>query len=70
MPHSSCFTYNLPLGLFEEAGFFHYDYRSRYGWYGAPFFPYGGGCGWLYRNAKATRAPYWWNRYHECIGYY
>jgi hypothetical protein len=48
----------------------YYDYRSRYGWYGAPFFPYGGGCGWLYRNAKATRAPYWWNRYYECIGYY
>jgi hypothetical protein len=48
----------------------HYDYRSRYGWYGAPFFPYGGGCGWLYRNAKATGAPYWWNRYYECTGYY
>jgi hypothetical protein len=48
----------------------HYEYRSRYGWYGAPFFPYGGGCGWLYRSAKATGTPYWWNRYYECIGYY
>ena len=39
----------------------------RYGWWGAPFFPYGGGCGWLYRNAKATGSAYWWNRYYECI---
>ena len=48
----------------------HNDYRSRYGWWGAPFFPYGGGCGWLYRNAKATGSAYWRNRYYECIGYY
>jgi hypothetical protein len=43
-----------------------------YGWYGLPYisYGYGGGCGWLYRNALATGAPYWWNRYYECTGYY
>jgi hypothetical protein len=46
---------------------------AHYGWYGAPFLAYGyygGGCGWLYRNAIATGDPYWWNRYYECTGYY
>ena len=23
---------------------------------------YGGGCGWLYRNAVATGSSYWWSR--------
>ena len=46
---------------------------GHYGWYGAPLLAYGyygGGCGWMYRNAVATGAPYWWNRYYECTGYY
>jgi hypothetical protein len=50
----------------------HRRYGS-YGWYGLPYISYGnygGGCGWLYRNALATGSPYWWNRYYECTGYY
>jgi hypothetical protein len=50
-----------------------YRRYGHYGWYGAPFLAYGyygGGCGWLYRNAVATDDPYWWNRYYECTGYY
>jgi hypothetical protein len=44
--------------------------RHRYsGWYGVPYGYYGGGCGWLYRNAIATGSRYWWNRYYECTGY-
>jgi len=50
------------------------DVRFRnFAWYGAPFLAYGyygGGCGWLYRNAMATGDPYWWNRYYECGDYY
>jgi hypothetical protein len=57
----------------------HYGHGDRYkrhgfyGWYGLPYVSYGyygGGCGWLYRNAVATGSPYWWNRYYECTGYY
>jgi hypothetical protein len=51
----------------------HFRRYSHYGWYGAPFLAYGyygGGCGWLYRNAVATGDPYWWNRYYACTGYY
>ena len=28
------------------------------------------GSGWLYRLAVATGSPYWWDRHHDCIGYY
>ena len=56
----------------------HYAYRGgnrrrgSYGPYAPPYrsYGYGGGCGWLYRNAIATDSPYWWNRYYECTGYY
>jgi hypothetical protein len=56
----------------------HYAYRGgnrrrgSYGRYAPPYrsYGYGGGCGWLYRNAIATDSPYWWNRYYECTGYY
>jgi hypothetical protein len=55
----------------------HYAYRGgnrRHGSYGKyrrhGSYAYGGGCGWLYRNAIATDSPYWWNRYYECTGYY
>jgi hypothetical protein len=45
--------------------------RHRYsGRYAYPSYGYGGGCGWLYRNATATGSPYWWNRYYRCTGYY
>ena len=53
----------------------HYGKYRRYGSYGRYGLPYiaygyGGGCGWLYRNAIATGSSYWWNRYYECTGYY
>ena len=50
----------------------HYGKYRRYGYYGLPYisYGYGGGCGWLYRNAIATGDPYWWSRYYECTGYY
>ena len=50
----------------------HYGKYRHYGWYGLPYisYGYGGGCGWLYRNAINTGSSYWWNRYYECIGYY
>jgi hypothetical protein len=49
-----------------------YRHYGNYGWYGLPYisYGYGGGCGWLYRNAIDTGDPYWWNRYYACIGYY
>jgi hypothetical protein len=49
-----------------------YRRYGHYGWYGVPYisYGYGGGCGWLYRNAINTGSSYWWNRYYECIGYY
>ena len=37
--------------------------------YGYYDYGYGGGCGWAYRNARATGSPYWWNRYYACISY-
>jgi hypothetical protein len=27
-----------------------------------------GGCGWLRHRALVTGSPYWWHRYHECLG--
>jgi hypothetical protein len=47
--------------------------HHRHGSYGRPYssYGYGGGCGWLYRKARATGSRYWWNRYYsECAGYY
>jgi hypothetical protein len=35
------------------------------GIYGA----YAGGCHWLYQRAILTGSPYWWSRYHACVGY-
>ena len=39
-----------------------------YGYYRRPGY-YGGGCGWLYRNALATGSGYWWSRFYECRSY-
>ena len=49
-----------------------YGHYRRYGypWYGLPLYTYGGGCGWLYRQAVATGSDYWWNRYYQCTGSY
>jgi hypothetical protein len=48
-------------------------HRDRFFFYGAPYWAYGvyagGGCHYLYRRAIATGSPYWWSRYHDCIGY-
>src|SRR6188508_3215548 len=43
-------------------------YGRPYGYYRGPGY-YGGGCGWLYRNALATGSGYWWSRFYECRGY-
>jgi hypothetical protein len=48
----------------------HYRRYGYYPWYGLPLYSYGGGCGWLYRNAVATGSDYWWDRYYQCTGYY
>jgi hypothetical protein len=49
----------------------HYRHYRYYGYYPSYSYGYyGGGCGWLYRNAVATGSPYWWNRYYQCTGYY
>jgi hypothetical protein len=66
---------------YRRYGHGNYNNYKRYGHYGnyrrlrlvrASYiaYGYGGGCGWLYRNALATGDPYWWNRYYECTGYY
>jgi len=49
-----------------------YGHYRRYGypWYGLPLYTYGGGCGWLYRQAVATGSDYWWDRYYRCTGSY
>ena len=39
-----------------------------YGYYRRPGY-YGGGCGWLYRNALAAGSGYWWSRFYECRSY-
>ena len=49
----------------------HYRHHHYYGGYypSYSYGYYGGGCGWLYRNAIATGSPYWWNRYYQCTYY-
>ena len=42
-----------------DAFFYGGDYAD-YGYYG-------GDCGWLARQARATGSPYWWRRYDECV---
>jgi hypothetical protein len=43
-----------------DAFFYGGDYAD-YGYYG-------GDCGWLARQARATGSPYWWwRRYNECV---
>jgi hypothetical protein len=43
--------------------------------YGSDIFVYGGGygygddCAWLYRKARVTGSPYWWDRYQACRYY-
>ena len=49
-----------------------YPYYRRYphyAWYGVPLYSYGGGCGWLYRQAVSTGSDYWWDRYYRCTRY-
>jgi hypothetical protein len=50
----------------------HFRRFGYYPWYGLPLYSYGygGGCGWLYRQAVATGSDYWWNRYYQCTGSY
>src|SRR5215813_435626 len=35
---------------------------------GAPIYAYSGGCAWLRHRALVTGSPYWWRRYHWCLG--
>ena len=42
-----------------DASFYGGDYAD-YGYYG-------GDCGWLARQARATGSAYWWRRYNECL---
>jgi hypothetical protein len=58
-------------GKFDNHHHGKYGHR-RYGypWYGLPLYTYGGGCGWLYRQAVATGSDYWWDRYYQCTGSY
>ena len=42
-----------------DAFFYGGDYAD-YGYYG-------GDCGWLARQARATGSAYWWRRYNECL---
>jgi hypothetical protein len=53
--------YGYGYGRYYGRGY--YGRYRRYGYYGGY---YGGGCGWLYRNALATGNRYWWNRYLAC----
>jgi len=48
--------------FFVAGGGYPYDDYYDYGYYG-------GGCGWAYRNARATGSPYWRNRYYACVNY-
>lgn len=62
---------------FHDRRFRHFHRNFFFPFFVANAFPYGydyydygyGGCGWAYRNARATGSPYWWNRYYACIGY-
>jgi hypothetical protein len=51
----------------------HHRRFRRFVGYGFPYYDYGyyygGDCGWLYRRARITGSPYWWNRYYACINY-
>jgi hypothetical protein len=46
-----------------------YRRRAHYAWYGLPLYGYGGGCGWLHRQAVWTGSDYWWDRYYRCARY-
>jgi hypothetical protein len=47
----------------------YYRRRGNYAWYGVPLYGYGGGCGWLHRQAVLTGSDYWWDRYYRCSRY-
>src|SRR5262245_45196415 len=64
---------------FAERGRDHdhdFDHRGRHRvfrngvwvWVYGPDYSYND-CGWLLVRALDTGSPYWWNRYHYCIGY-
>ena len=46
--------------FFPGAAFFYGGGYADYGYYG-------GDCGWLARQARATGSAYWWRRYNECL---
>jgi hypothetical protein len=63
----------IRFGGFHHFGGFH-GFRRFHGFgpgiiIGAPGFYYGyGGCAWLRHRALVTGSPYWWHRYHLCLG--
>lgn len=38
-------------------------------WVYGPDYYAGGDCLWLLQRAEITGSPYWWSRYHDCVGY-
>jgi hypothetical protein len=57
-------------GHHHDHNYGRYQRYGLYAWYGLPLYTYGGGCGWLYRQAVATGSDYWWDRYYRCTGSY
>ena len=57
-------------GHHHDHNYGRYQRYGLYPWYGLPLYTYGGGCGWLYRQAVATGSDYWWDRYYRCTGSY
>ena len=55
-----------------------FDHRGRHRvfrngvwvWVYGPDYYASDDCWWLQWRALATRSPYWWSRYNDCVGYY
>ena len=63
----------LIVHRFRRPVFFHpfrrHVFVRRAFFVGAPVYGYYAGCGWLRHRALVTGSPYWWQRYHWCLGW-
>jgi hypothetical protein len=63
----------LIVHRFRRPVFFHPFHRRvfvrRAFFVGVPVYGYYAGCAWLRHRALVTGSPYWWQRYHWCLGW-
>lgn len=47
-----------------------HGYHNRHNWHGGYYYTSGNGCNYVFRKARRTGSPYWWNEYERCISRY